>query len=160
MKTQKTEITVNESARLYVSPCGSGHTYHGFDVVERLISRLTAEGLQIAPPLIRPIGNIDPHSKPGTVERYQYYRALCNEGNARNALSGWRSAAALTPELIGREGRRVEITHQWESGETETVRFKVGKSTGWMPCHLQLANSRSHGGPAVCLGKILSIRNL
>lgn len=160
MKTveTKTEVTANQESRLYIIPCGKGYTCHGFDVVERLITHLTSEGLTVAPPLIKPFGTVDPSAPVGTPERYAYYRALCGEGAARNALTGWRSTAELTPEFIGKEGKRVEVTHQWESGEVETERFQVGKSTGWMPCHLQLARRGVSGGPSVCLGKILSVR--
>ena len=141
-------ITVNPESRLYVTPCGNGYTCHGFDVVERLIAALVAEG-RPAPTNPAPVG---------TPERYGQYREICNLAELEFRTTGKRSAVELTPELIGKEGRRVEVTHQWESGEKETTRFKVGKSTGWMPCHTQLANVRSHGGPAVCLGKILSVR--
>lgn len=151
-------VTVNHDQRLYVIPSGKGYSCYGFDVVERLIAHLTSEGLTIAPPLLKPIGTIDPSAAVGTAERYAYYRALCNEGAARNALNGWRSTAELTPELIGKEGRRVEVTHQWRDGETETIRFQVGRSSGWMPCHLQLTRRGVSGGPAACLGKIISVR--
>ena len=126
----KTEVTTNPGQRLYVIPCGNGYSCHGFDVVERLVQRLTAEGLP-APENPAPVG---------TVERYVQYRALCETGRERNARTGWRSSAELTPELVGKEGKRVEVLHRWpDSGEVETVRFQVGKSTGWMPCHLALA---------------------
>lgn len=156
----KREVTINPDSRLYVIPSDGGYTCHGFDVVERLISRLEAEGLAVAPPLLKPVGTVDPSAVVGTLERYAYYRALCGEGAARNALTGWRSSAELTPELVGKEGRRVEITHRWKSGETETIRFQVGKSSGWLPCHLRLARRGVSGGPAVCLGEILSARTI
>ncbi len=141
-------VTVNPESRLYVIPCGKGYSCHGFDVVERLIAALVAEG-RPAPQTPAPIG---------TPERYAQYRELCNLAELEFRITGKRSSAELTPELIGKEGKRVEVVHTWPSGNRETVRFKVGKSTGWMPYHLQLANVRSHGGPAVCLGKIESVR--
>ena len=149
MTTTTTDtITVNHNERLYVIHCKGGYSCHGFDVVERLISRLTAEGL--TPPLIA--------AEIGTPERYEQYRTLCAEGREKSAGGKWKSTAELTPELIGKEGRHVEVTHQWKDGEKETVRFQVGRSTGWMPCHLQLARRDDTGGFAVCLGKILSVR--
>lgn len=142
-------VTVNPTQRLYIIPCGGGgHSCHGFDVVERLISRLSGEG--IACPL--------PPAPVGTPERYAQYREMCQTGADRNRATGWRSSAELTPELIGKEGKRVEVTHRWESGERETTRFYVGKSTGWMPCHLEIARRNSSGGPAVCFGTIESVR--
>lgn len=54
----------------------------------------------------------------------------------------------LTPQFIGREGWRVEVVdHELSGGATR--RFIIGKSTGWRPCHLELCNRRSHGGPPV-----------
>lgn len=31
----------------------------------------------------------------------------------------------------------------------ERKRFNVGRSTGWMPCHLTVHNRRSRGGDAI-----------
>lgn len=55
-----------------------------------------------------------------------------------------RSDAGLSPQLRGLEGYRVEVVTVYD----ETRRFIVGKSTGWVPCHLEIANRRSHGGGA------------
>jgi hypothetical protein len=48
----------------------------------------------------------------------------------------------LTPALVGYEGRRIEVAYP--NGERK--RFNVGRSMGWMPVHLEIHNSRSHGG--------------
>lgn len=53
-----------------------------------------------------------------------------------------RDNSGLTPQLIGLEGKRVEV--ETEGGSV--YRFWVGKSTGWKPCHVALHNTRSHGG--------------
>lgn len=65
---------------------------------------------------------------------------------------GFRDESELTPDLVGLEGWRVLAT-RWERdeigtfiGEGETVRFYVGKSTGWKPCHLEIARRDSMGG--------------
>jgi hypothetical protein len=146
--TPKKEITVNPEQRLYVIPTAGGYTCHGFDVVEKLIAGLIKEG-RPAPRNAAPVG---------TPERYAQYRETVNYAELEFRATGKRSAVQLTPELVGKEGRRVEVVHQWKSGETETARFQVGKSSGWMPCHLQLARRGVSSGPAVCLGKILSVR--
>ena len=52
--------------------------------------------------------------------------------------------SGLTPDLIGLDGWRVEAVTTYG----ETRRFIVGRSTGWKPCHLEVFNRRSHGGPA------------
>ena len=55
-----------------------------------------------------------------------------------------RSDSGLTQQLIGLEGWRVEVVTHYD----ETRRFIVGKSTGWVPCHLEIKNRRSLGGMA------------
>lgn len=52
------------------------------------------------------------------------------------------SAAGLSPQLIGKEGCRVEVLDM--SGDKR--RFIVGRSTGWVPCHIELSRSNSSGG--------------
>ena len=53
-----------------------------------------------------------------------------------------RSDAGLTKQLVGLEGYRVEA----ETVYGETRRFIVGRSTGWVPCHLEIARVDSSGG--------------
>ncbi len=53
-----------------------------------------------------------------------------------------RDLSGLSHQLVGLEGCRVEVKTTYN----ETRRFKVGRSTGWRPCHLELANVRSISG--------------
>ena len=53
-----------------------------------------------------------------------------------------RSDAGLTPQLIGLEGWRVEVITTYG----ETRRFIVGRSSGWIPCHIEIKQRNSHGG--------------
>jgi hypothetical protein len=55
-----------------------------------------------------------------------------------------RDNSGLHPRLIGLEGARVECMRYGER-----VRFQVGRSTGWRPCHLDLFNARSSGGSPI-----------
>ena len=55
-----------------------------------------------------------------------------------------RDLSDLSPQLIGLEGFRVEVVTTYG----ETRRFNVSRSTGWRPCHIEVHNVRSHGGPA------------
>lgn len=55
-----------------------------------------------------------------------------------------RDLSGLTPQLVGLEGCRVEVTDD----DGTVRRFKVGRSTGWVPCHLEVYNARSLGGGA------------
>lgn len=70
----------------------------------------------------------------------------------RNAA---KSDANLTPQLIGLEGHRVEVITTYN----ETRRFIVGKSTGWIPCHLEIFRRGAHGGPGA-ERKYKSVRDL
>ena len=53
-----------------------------------------------------------------------------------------RDLGLLVPELIGLEGWRIEA--RYPDGATE--RFYVGRSTGWMPCHIAVKTRRSCDG--------------
>lgn len=86
----------------------------------------------------------------GTVPALERYLTVMMLGS----IDGRTCEADLTPQLIGLEGRRVEVVDKWG----DTRRFKVGKSTGWMPCHLELANSRSRGGGSVYGAPFRSVR--
>ena len=69
----------------------------------------------------------------------------------RNKL---RCPVELTPELTGLEGKRVEVVDRYG----ERRRFIVGKSTGWLPIHLEIARRNSSGGPAVTGAPFQSVR--
>jgi len=53
-----------------------------------------------------------------------------------------RDLGGLTSQLIGLEGKRVQVLDM----DHETRRFWVGRSTGWRPCHLEIKTRRSTGG--------------
>ena len=55
-----------------------------------------------------------------------------------------RSSAGLTPQLIGLERWRVEVLDLYGNKR----RFIVGRSTGWVPCHIELKTRHSDGGGA------------
>jgi hypothetical protein len=55
-----------------------------------------------------------------------------------------RDYSGLTDQLRGLEGWRVEVITTYG----ETRRFIVGRSTGWRPCHLEIARRNSTGGGA------------
>ena len=154
----KNEVTINEEQRLYALPCDGGYTCLGFDVC---LKRAQALAKEMREPM--------PKQAVGSMDLYHEYRRLVEEARQRNAKTGWRSKSELTPELIGMEHRRVEVTTEWG----ELVRFTVGKSTGFIPCHLMLSEERfvegrwekdEHddgiGGCAVCVGKPRDVTEL
>ncbi|WP_157698714.1 hypothetical protein [Geobacter sp. DSM 9736] len=72
----------------------------------------------------------------------------------KHQQTGYRSKAELTPQLIGLEGKRVEVVDCYGGKR----RFWVGRSTGWIPCHLEIDTRRSSGGPAVTGAPFRSVR--
>lgn len=56
-----------------------------------------------------------------------------------------RDLSDLTPQLVGLEGKRVEVE---DIGDWHKHRFWVGRSTGWRPCHIEVKTRRSSGGCA------------
>lgn len=79
--------------------------------------------------------------QPGTPEAYAHYRAVMAAGAAHSRESGRKCLANLTPQLMGLNGKQVEVTDP----DGEIRRFRVGQSTGWLPIHLEI-EGRSAGG--------------
>jgi len=130
--TDDREVTINAGQALYVIPEGDGYSCLGFDVVIERYNRLAGElgeGFAQFLPELR-----------GTLTGYHAYAALLRQARE----TGRRFTCELSPQLTGLEGQRVEVTTLYD----EQRRFKVGKSTGWLPIHLELANARSTGGVA------------
>jgi len=127
--------SINRERRLYVMPCGNGYSScYGFDVLDQK-AKAVAAWAKVIPPA----------TDPGTISHFEDCARIINYGAKFAAESGTRCEAELTPQLIGREGKQVEVLDCYG----ERRRFRVGKSTGWLPCHLELANVRSTGGGAV-----------
>ena len=135
--------SINTEQKLYVMPCGNGFSCYGFDVLDKK-ARAVAAWSKVIPPL----------AVPGTAAHFEQCAVIMDHGGRYAARANARCDAELEPQLTGFEGRRVEVVDSYG----ETRRFKVGKSTGWMPCHLELANSRSRGGGAVYGAPFRSVR--
>jgi len=140
-------VTINHEARLYVIPCGRGFTCLGFDVADRRARAVAAW-------LGRP--GLMGEAEPGAPEHFAAYQACMDAGRAHHAATGVRCNAELLPVLSGLEGWRVEVTEP----DGERRRFIVGKSTGWMPCHLEIARRDSTGGPAAYVPEGARVRAL
>ncbi|MGD0058652.1 MAG: hypothetical protein ABSD58_04460 [Verrucomicrobiia bacterium] len=139
-------IRINQQQRLFVLPAGdNGFGCLGFDVCEERTRTLAAE-LAVEPM---------PHRK-GTRRAYEAYERLVEVARQRNQATGWRAQSELTHELLGLEGKRVEIVDRWGHKR----RFYVGKSTGFIPVHLEIARRNSTGGPAVMGAPFNSVRVL
>ncbi len=137
------KVTLSAEQALYVIPAATGYSCLGFDVCIERARRLAVE-----------LGQPAPAAERGTMAAYDEYQRLVRIAWDRNRETGWRSESELVPELIGLEGKRVEVVDKYG----ETRRFYVGKSTGFIPCHLEIARRNSHGGPAVMGTPFKSVR--
>ena len=137
-------VTVNKKQKVYVIAYGKCCSCLGFDVAVRKRDALAAEmNVKIEKPAGR-----------GTLRAYAQYIEMLDEVRRRNKATGFRSETELSPQLKGLEDCRVEVVDS--SGDTR--RFIVGRSTGWVPCHLEIPRRDSHGGPAVCGEPFRSVR--
>ena len=145
-------VTINADERLYAIPSpDGGYSCIGFD---RLMTRyndvaawLRHEGLTA--------DNLPPEGC-GTMRAYTGYKRLMDRAAEYCRRTGKQCPAELTLQLTGLEGKRVEVVDRYG----ERRRFQVGKSTGWMPCHLEIARRDSSGGPAVTGAPFQSVRVL
>jgi hypothetical protein len=131
-------VTINNEQELYVIPCGSGYSCLGFDVVldkiNKLIKWLETYKVTYAASDI----------KRGAIETYELYQRIMGVAEETSKAFKTRCNVDLCPQLVGLEGKRVEVKEF-----NHTRRFWVGKSTGWMPIHLEIKLRTSTGGMAV-----------
>ena len=138
------KVTLNKKQGLYVFSTEKFVTCLGFEVCIKRRNALAVE-----------LGRLElTKEKSGTLKAYKEYSQLLEIAREKNQQTGWRSKSELTPELIGLEGQRVEVITK----NDEKIRFKVGKSTGFIPCHLEIKTSRSTGGGAVYGSPFKSVR--
>jgi hypothetical protein len=126
------KIKVNKRDKLFVIPCGGGFSCLGFEVLDRKARALAAE---LGAPWAERIG---------TLKAYKKYNTLQNLARKIHQETGRRFDCELSRQLMGLEGRRVEVMTMYG----EIRRFTVGKSTGFIPCHLEVCRASASGGPA------------
>lgn len=129
---------INKEQGVFVISSGSGYSCIGFEVCRKWHDSLALELGQN--PFVGSLNN-----KRHLARLYRQYNNLIQKAATRNKATGWRSTSQLTPELIGLEGKRVEVITSWG----EVMRFYVGKSTGFIPIHLEIKRKDSSGGCAV-----------
>jgi len=135
-------VSLNSEQRLFVIPAGHGYSCLGFDVCHNWTTLIAAE-----------LGRIDlapVESERGTLAAYARYE----QASEAARVSGKRLTCMLTHQLIGLEGKRVEV----EDADGQKRRFQVGRSTGWLPIHLEIARRTSSGGGAVYGAPFKSVR--
>lgn len=140
---------IDTERELYVLDHGSGYSCLGFDVLQErangVVRWLKANNV--------PAVSI-PEGWRGTAAAYELYDAAMKAGADLYKRTKRRCDAELTPQLIGHEGKRVEVVDKYG----DTRRFIVGKSCGWCPCHLEIARRNSTGGGAVTGAPFKSVR--
>lgn len=137
-------ITIDSDRKLYVIPFihgkHKGYTCLGFEYAfekaEAIANWLIGLGLRVSLPK---------REKAGTISAFREYKHAVKAARLHFERTKERCPVELCPQLLGLEGRRVEVIDGYGSRR----RFYVGKSTGWVPCHLEIARSDSTGGPAV-----------
>lgn len=146
MKPKEFSLILNNEQKLYVIGVAAGITCLGFDVCqERSIA------------LAKWLGVEAPNSSYwGTTQGYERYRELVELCRERYLRTKERCPCELTPQLVGLERKKVEVVDKW--GETRV--FWVGKSTGWIPCHLEIEKRSDSGGSAVVGAPFKSVKVL
>ncbi len=136
MSTTERAVTVNHDQELYVIHHAVGFSALGFDVclgrVNRILLELDMRGVD-APDAIS--------LARGDLRTYDTYMILSDMLQADVKESGEPAICGLSPQLVGLEGHRVQVLDKF--GEERN--FIVGKSTGWMPCHLEIRHGSSGG---------------
>ena len=144
-------VKTNDEQQVYVIPAGGGYSCLGYDVclkrARKYAAWLRALGIRAYAPS---------KAKRGTIEAYQRYEQLVKRIKQLNHTRNIRCGEGLEPRLIGLEGCRIEVT----TPEGDTRRFNVGMSTGWIPCHLEVANRASSGGGSAYIGPKDTIRKI
>lgn len=135
---------------VYVIPAGSeGYSCLGFNVLEdraeRIAIELTGRGYLDSRSEKELVGRVK--EARGTTKAYDLYRNALDLLKRVCSEEGDRAVYDLTPQLIGLEGCRVEVTDK----HGERRRFIVGRSMGWAPCHLEIPRRNSSGGMAASL---------
>ncbi len=106
---------------------------HAFHKATAIAQWLKERGATVAFPEFRNVG---------TPRGYADFRRTIEAARQHFIKTKERCPVDLCPQLIGLEGKRVEIVDAYD----DRRRFYVGKSTGWIPCHLELSRRDSTGG--------------
>lgn len=125
---------INRQQRLYVIKAeGGGFSCIGFDHAEKQRMAILAW-----------LGMDREDMRKGTRKHWAAYQQAMSYAFIRFTETGERCPVNLIKELVGLEGKRVELID--DDGKR---RFWVGKSTGWMPTHLEIPRRDSSGGMTV-----------
>lgn len=138
--TTSSNVTADADLGLYVIERERSYSTLGFNVALDRLERYALDLYQDARPVDELMKRMRP--KVGTMAVYEEVQTLTRLLVERYEETGERSMAELTPQLVGMEGWRVEVMRM----NGEQARFIVGKSTGPIPCHLEVKRVDSMGG--------------
>jgi hypothetical protein len=137
-------VTLNAEQSLYVIDVGYGYTCLGFAVCQSWTRDIARE-----------LGRRDLEPTAfASLEAYREYERAVEEARDVHVRTGYRLRCHLTPQLTGLEHRRVEVIDSHE----ERREFVVGRSTGFIPIHLELSSERAHCGEPVTGAPFSSVR--
>lgn len=140
MTTTERSVTINHDQGLYVIEGDGGYSCLGFDVVRDRTERYCLELVGRGVLSVAYMEGVDVPR--GSMAAYDTMVNLQDMLRRAVEESGERAVCELSPQLMDLEGHRVEAVDQ----HGVTRRFIVGKSTGWLPCHLEISRRDSHGG--------------
>ena len=146
-------VTLNQEQELYVINDNNFCTCLGFDVALNRIIGLANEINTMCSEL-KPLDFTTLNKERGTIKVYNILQKIELIAHKMHTENGFKFKVNLTKQLIGLEGKRVEVVDIYG----DTRRFKVGKSSGFLPCHIELKNSRSSGGSSVSGAPFKSVR--
>ena len=133
-------ISLNNEQELYVIHARHGYSCLGFDVMLRKHAAISAwlrsEGL--------PADDLPANAR-GTIRGYKSYETAMQRASAGQRPHRPPMPGRIMPatDRLGGQARRGRV-YRWNDRA-----FRVGKSTGWMPCHLAISRRTSSGGFAV-----------
>lgn len=144
LETTAARVTVNETQGLYVIRSDYGYSCLGFDVctdrARRYIGWLMSKGEAGAADMQARLDG----ALHGSLDRFAIYEESLAAIKRRYDATGERCEVELCEQLRGLEGKRVEVVDSYG----ERRRFTVGRSTGWIPVHLELEPRANGGSPA------------
>ena len=133
-------VRISTNNDLYVISSEEGVSTLGFHVCDRWSAALCGFLLGLDARIRLPAP-----ADIGTLEHYARYRELCRLAQEQCRERGRFCPILLEPQLVGLEGKKVEVKDRYG----DTRRFVVGRSSGWMPVHIELERARDIGGPPV-----------
>jgi hypothetical protein len=128
--------SINAEQGLYVLSEGKGYSCLGFDYAFQRATKVHAwlGGRSQAPR----------RELVGTAEGYAEYERVMNLAAGKAYIEASRCPVELLPQLNGLVGKLVEVVDH----DGETRRFRVGRSTGWLPIYLEMRPRAKYGDPA------------